>query len=525
MFLFVLDDYKDGQLFWVGKIWPLIDNITERFFAMDRQSKTRINPVARSVIMALCACVSVVEGAPGSYPSDPGQTQSQISRSLEVQSIDGLAIVKADRFSIDYEFDDQTMRYVSRIELWCGQGKTGPWQLYDYDLDRKPPVDFSVSSEGVWRFLVVPVDVNGVRYYQNSSGNTVQTTNSIAASVPAQTTVFVDYTKPQIFMHEPVLQTGINGKKQVVVQWNVFDSYLDNFPAQLFWIESGKQQWQPIGTALKAFDSYTFTIPDNVSKPIYFKLVCEDKAANVQESVSGAISLMSGGESGHDVSVSNSNVYALESAIEYQGLPEYPAGSPLISTDINDSYRTGPNAIPQEKFLPGGVGVSPSGSGSSQPVQRDDTPLEREVEPVQRQYTVEPALNYVVAKDNSAGNNAVQSVSISKRASEYLLMGQDAYQRGEYERSRMIYEQVIAMEPGYYDAYYLLADVLYLQGKIEQARSNFDIFLSHNPNHRKALLGLMYCHLKLNNLNQAKELLNKVNYLNAEDERWNSLVE
>ncbi|MBN2064530.1 MAG: tetratricopeptide repeat protein, partial [Sedimentisphaerales bacterium] len=115
--------------------------------------------------------------------------------------------------------------------------------------------------------------------------------------------------------------------------------------------------------------------------------------------------------------------------------------------------------------------------------------------------------------------------ALAGRALSYLELGHEAYERGEYDRARLLYEQVVSMSPDYYPAYYHLADVLCLQGKFEQAKANFDIFLAQYPRHNKALMGLMYCHLKTGELEQAKDILeNKLNQIN-DKQQWDDLLE
>ncbi|MBN2064209.1 MAG: hypothetical protein JW745_05350, partial [Sedimentisphaerales bacterium] len=257
---------------------------------MDRHDKISFLPVAA---MALLSAVSFAQdnylNTPA-LPSYSGVSQTALEQVDTAINPSNLPIVKANRFSINYQLDPESLKYISRVELWCGRGTTGPWQLYDYDLDRTPPVDFQVASEGIWRFLVVPVDVNGKRYYEGGAG--VQDNNSpIPASVPAQTTLFVDYTAPQIFLHDPIVQSNASGGRQIILQWNAFDSFLGDQPAELYWIESGETQFKPVGIAFKAFDSFTWLVPQYVKGPVCFKLVCRDAAGNVQEKISSLVNI------------------------------------------------------------------------------------------------------------------------------------------------------------------------------------------------------------------------------------------
>lgn len=142
----------------------------------------------------------------------------------------------------------------------------------------------------------------------------------------------------------------------------------------------------------------------------------------------------------------------------------------------------------------------------------------------QRAY-IQPAVNIIPDGQQIPTKEPSQPQALAGRALSYLELGHEAYQRGEYDRARLLYEQVVSIEPNYYPTYYHLADVLYLQGKFQQAKENFDIFLAQYPGHRKALMGLMYCHLKTGDLDQAKDILeNKLNQIN-DKQQWNDLLE
>lgn len=470
---------------------------------MDRRDKILIPVVTMSLASMLCfgGEYSVSESG---FVNRSNASQLALSQVDNSGKPDDLPIVRADRFAINYSLDPDSLKYISRVELWCGRDVSGAWQLYDYDLDRTPPVDFQATSEGVWRFLVVPVDVNGVRYYQGSE-KVLDKKGAIPATIASQTAIFVDYTPPQIFLHNPILQTGANGTRQIVLQWNVFDSFPGDYPVELYWIESGSPVFQSVGQSFKAFDGFIWLVPPQVVKPVCFKLVGRDKAGNIQEKVTGLIDV--GGADGKRVTTTYiSESYGVSGSVPSlsgSGVAGLSAG-PMSDGTLNSDIKTG-NSQPQAEFNP-------------------ETELKS-----QPDFYVQPAVNEVAAGELMKASQVSVEQSppekLTGRALDYLQLGHDAYQRGEYERARMLYEQVLAIEPNYTLTRYHLADVLYLQGKFEMAQSNFEIFLKRYPEHRKALLGLMYCHLKLGNYPQAKDILeNKLKQINNK-QQWDDLFE
>ena len=498
--------------------------------AMDRLNKSLITILATFAITTCSSILASTAANSNQFSQLPTISSPDLQQSTSKQIPANMPIVRSDSFEINYSLAAESKQYVSRIELWCGRGTSGPWQLYDYDLDLNPPVSFRAASEGIWRFLVVPVDINGVRYYKGSE-KVIDNNGGIPASTPAQTTIFVDYTQPQIFLHEPILKTTASGLRQIIVQWNVFDTFLDEYPATLYWIESGGSDWTPIGSAFKAFDSYKWIVPRYINKPVCFKLQCRDQAGNTCQMVTSLLNI------NEDVIPLTANQYddrrfvlgkqedaSISAGNKFPGLPNnIPANSPLLSTDITgiQTDSTQPGSITGQPDQSGGIfapGATPVDIDNSQGTLHPDTQMENAL-PAGKNL-IQPA-----TKEWSALEEKYTEKGISRKAAEYLELGRQSYQRGEYDRARKLFELVVNLEPSYIETYYDLAAVLDMQGKYEEAKKNFIIFLNENPKHKNALIGLMWCHIKLKELSEAKDIMNnKIKQLNNSD-KWNDLFD
>ena len=499
---------------------------------MDRLNKSLLSMLA-ALTLTMNNSTSTYAAADGSQFSQSPAVSSPLLQSSNSKRIPAnIPVVRSDSFEINYSLAQESKQYVSRIELWCGRGTTGPWQLYDYDLDLEPPVSFRAASEGIWRFLVVPVDINGMRYYKGSE-KAIDKNGAIPASVPAQTTIFIDYTQPQIFLHEPIVKTTANGLKQVVVQWNVFDTFLDEHPATLYWIETGGNKWNRIGTAFKAFDSYKWIVPRNVTKPVCFKLECQDQAGNTCQMVTSMINPEEGGNvlaaspyDNRQYVLSYDSTDKSQPIKGYRGLPDnIPTDTPLLSTDITGiKTRQGNTSLDSsiQPYIKPGIsapGAKPVDIKSKPEGLHPDTQMENAM-PTGKAL-IEPA-----SKEwDGNKSQAPEQYELSTRAADYLELGRQSYEKGEYERARKLFEQVIKLEPTYIDTYYDLADVLRMQGKFLEAKKYFTIFLKQRPNHKNALIGLMWCHLSLNEMAEARDILNnKIKQLNNSD-KWNDLLD
>ena len=497
---------------------------------MDRLNKSLLSILAALTLTTGSSLTASSLANDSHFSQSPSISSPALMQSTSKQIPADIPVVRSDSFDINYSLAPESKPYLSRIELWCGRGTSGPWQLYDYDLDLTPPVNFRAASEGIWRFLVVPVDINGVRYYSGSE-QAIDKSGIIPASVPAQTTIFIDYTKPQIFVHEPILKRTADGKQQIIIQWNVFDTFLDEYPATLYWIESGGDKWKPIGSALKAFDSYKWIVPGFISKPVCFKLECRDQAGNLCQTVTDMVSL-NDGSSTITVNPYDKSDYVLGSPsgqdhstkASFQGLPkDMPLNSPLLSTDITgiQTSDSSSNTLQKTNTKQGltGPGTSPVEVKNSQDTLHPDNMMENALPDPKK--LVLPAAKEWSEKQPQDDTES----SLSPNAVEYLNLGRQSYQRGEYDRARKLFEMVVKLSPSYIETYYDLADVLYMQGKFVDAKRNFLAFLKERPNHKNALIGLMWCHIKLNELEEAKDIMNnKIKQLNN-SEKWNDLFD
>ena len=132
----------------------------------------------------------------------------------------GFPVIHARKMEVNYRVESAKPGAVVRVELWYGRGSKGSWQLYDYDEDLKSPIEFMAPGEGIWRFLVVAVDQWGRRSWSpdNKAGGTVDRTIPHDDVAPQQM-VFVDYTKPQLYLYSPRGEIEDYQKDSLKIRW------------------------------------------------------------------------------------------------------------------------------------------------------------------------------------------------------------------------------------------------------------------------------------------------------------------
>jgi len=178
------------------------------------------------------------------------------------------------------------------VELWYGRGSKGSWQLYDYDEDLKSPIEFMAPGEGVWRLLVVAIDKWGRRSWSQDD-NAIQ---AMHRSIPPddiapQQVVFVDYTKPQLYLYNPRGAIDDYQKDSLKIRWQGFDGQLPPGPVQLSYKRGDSQRWTVIGQGLPAAGEFDWKIPDRLDGPIVIRAVLTDEGGNMAQENSGIVKI------------------------------------------------------------------------------------------------------------------------------------------------------------------------------------------------------------------------------------------
>lgn len=224
----------------------------------------------------------------GAYATGTPTSQQFIAEPSGMSNLqappDNLNVVSSKNIDINYQTPPGSHNYIANIELWYACGSNGPWRFYGYDKDRVPPIQFIAPSEGVYRFLVVAVDKWGRRSGGNSS--TGARPDFIPADVPAQQTVFIDYTRPRLYLHN-TRETISQHDKNIQIRWMGFDTYLPSRPVQLFWKANNNQSanpqddtWFPLAPAQPSAGSFVWPLPKNLAGTVTIKAVLTDHVGN-----------------------------------------------------------------------------------------------------------------------------------------------------------------------------------------------------------------------------------------------------
>jgi hypothetical protein len=197
---------------------------------------------------------------------------------------------------IHYQVSATAQMDLDRVELWYRREAEQKWQLYDYDKDRRSPIEFTAYREGLYRFLIVAVDRWGKRSVMQEEdlhGNAARKSHVPPSEYPPHLTVFVDYNKPQLYLYSPREELEDYRHDHLMIRWSGYDTHLPLLPVTLSYRHETGNEWMSISEPLVAEGNFDWKIPDNVKGRIQIRVVLTDRAGHIDEQTSGWINVTS----------------------------------------------------------------------------------------------------------------------------------------------------------------------------------------------------------------------------------------
>jgi len=441
------------------------------------------------------------------------QSINNASAEVPAETNRDLAIVRSRTVNVNYYIAPQSRADIDRIELWYALGQDGPWMFYGYDQDRIAPVRFIAPSEGVYRFIVVAID----RWGRSSCGSGKRTTPDdpgfIPSGTPAQQTVFIDYTAPELYLRNPQTN-GLNN--QVEINWMGFDPYLGDYPVRLFWQMSdghnrdlSGQQWNPIGADHLATGQFFWQVPADVTGQVIIKAVLTDQAGNqdtkysspvlvkavAQESPQPQVKELPQPEPVTATSVVAAPVVAVPVATTPVAAAPVVAVAPVAEEPQLPKITAMPEPLPEPCVAVAAAAAEPLAKTLDEP-------------------NLTPSAEAAAIPDNTQTDQDVERCFRS---------GSLHSRRGEWAQARQAYTQALELEPHHIPARVNLADVLCKLGEFSQAKQQYERCLQIKPNHKQALFGLAQVQIAMTQFRQARQTRDKL--LKLEDQGWQSMLD
>lgn len=185
-------------------------------------------------------------------------------------------IINKTRFNLDYDITSVGRSGVGTVELWATRNRGADWYLLAKDNDNITPIAVEVSEDGVYGLKLV---------VENGAG--IGGRRPVPGEAPASWLV-LDRTAPigELKSAEIRVDTSI---PQMRLHWVCSDDYPSPTPVALYWSRDGQEPWSLIADQLPPIGDYLWTMPNDVPARIIIKMEMQDKAGNVNSSMSRPI--------------------------------------------------------------------------------------------------------------------------------------------------------------------------------------------------------------------------------------------
>lgn len=401
-------------------------------------------------------------------------------------------IVRTPVIDINYCVNADVEQYIEQIQLWYASGFDGRWQLYDFDHDLTSPVRFVAPGEGIYKFIVVAIDHWGRRSWQSGKGQYENTSNNtISPEAAAQQVVFVDYTKPTLYIRSPRQGLPNYQGTTLYISWTGFDTYLREKPTQLFYEPLGSNQWQLIAPSQNASGQYTWQLPSDLQGPVVIKVVLTDWAGNRKVRSSEII----------NITPKNPRPIA----------KDRPAESKITSETITNLVT---HTTAQTQVIPSPAAFETTEQSTIQQALYAQAKATTKQSPKITTELAGPTIIIDTIAQEKAGDGRAVADLDSVAVRESFRRGNLHCRRCEWSQAAKAFKETLQKDPSYAKARLHLANVYYKMGQFKQSQQELEKCLTNRDIDQKKVLW-----------NLAQTLLAQDNYNGASDKLWKLLKE
>ncbi|GJM26640.1 MAG: hypothetical protein DHS20C16_30550 [Phycisphaerae bacterium] len=188
----------------------------------------------------------------------------------------GTPRVRTSRFDVTYTVNESAAP-LHDVELWHRTPGSTEWTLFGHDDDLVSPIEYVAEQEGSHDLFFVITNVAG------RSGP-----DPLPETVP-HFSVFVDYTEPIIQLQLVRTYENNKGQPMVRLEWSAMDLHLDARPIQIAYRLESETDWKVAKAMLPNIGLYEWTVPDDVSGKIQFRITVSDQGGNTSAAESDVI--------------------------------------------------------------------------------------------------------------------------------------------------------------------------------------------------------------------------------------------
>lgn len=174
-------------------------------------------------------------------------------------------IISTTRAVLDYRIDQVGPSGVGKVEVYMTTDQGETWKKIGDDADRRSPVEFDLTGEGLFGIRLAVTNGNGFGGTPPQRGDAPSFVIDVDASAP-----FV-----QLRPIEPIVANGM-----LDIRWQATDKNLGSEPVNLYYRSRGDGAWQAIARGVKNDGVYRWAFPRDVTAQFFVKVEITDLAGN-----------------------------------------------------------------------------------------------------------------------------------------------------------------------------------------------------------------------------------------------------
>lgn len=176
------------------------------------------------------------------------------------------------KFSIEYKTRDVVSEIVE-TRLYYTLDSGGNWRYYGNDPDRRSPMTFAATGDGLYGFKVMSIDRAGIKEAEPAPG------------VLPDILVRVDTVAPQVSLLSPQPNEIWESGSVRNVQWVADDEAMDpSSCVSLFCSVGAATAWREVARNLPASGSLSWTVPESENGRVFVQARAVDRAGNTGRS-------------------------------------------------------------------------------------------------------------------------------------------------------------------------------------------------------------------------------------------------
>lgn len=207
--------------------------------------------LGRTFLIAIAACSAV--SAAGGSPIELAET------------------VRSRRFQLHFDVQASSSP-LQAVELWYTRDGGQTWTRSGVDEDRRSPIEFVATAEGLYGFYIVLYNAVGASAPRPTAGTA------------AQQWVLVDETPPILQARRADVTVEAGGGHVVRIEWSAYDEHFPPRPIELSYRTPDDPNWTVLAGPIANVGRFDGVLPERLIGEVSFRVLARDRVGHVASS-------------------------------------------------------------------------------------------------------------------------------------------------------------------------------------------------------------------------------------------------